>query len=149
MILQYHQGPYLQRGRGVGSVLSALFRRVTPALKMMGRQVAGSKVVRDIGGTLLNSAVQGGLNFAADALNGENLKESAATSVTTAKRELAKTIRRSIPAKVRLPSAGAAKRKTSRPVRPPAKRARTVFDEATDEDGDDDDDGGGDGSGGN
>jgi hypothetical protein len=132
MIRHYHQGPFLQRGRGIGSVLSALFSNITPVLKGLGRRAVNSGLVRNLGNTLVDSAVKGGLNFATDALSGGNLKESATTNLAAAKRELAKTIKRSIRTRRR----PAAKRPAT------AKRARNVFDAGTDS-GESDNGGGG------
>jgi hypothetical protein len=122
MIMQFHRGPYLQRGRGVGSVLAAIFRNVAPTLKFLGKRALSSDVVRNVGGTLAKSAIRGGLNFAADALNGGNLKESAAANLQTAKRELSSTVKRALKqTKAITASAASAPAPRSAPL---AKRAR-------------------------
>lgn len=135
----------MQRGRGIGNLLGSLFRSAVPAIKSLGKSIFSSNVVKDVGKSLANSAVKGGLNFAADALDGQNLKESLSSNVGEAKSALAKVLRNNAappaPAKVqkrlpkRVPRAPPPKRRR-RVTRPPPRRS--LFEE---EDDDDDSDG--------
>lgn len=88
-----HRGPYLQRGRGIGSFLSSLFRSVVPVLKTVGTNVLKSGLVKDVGRTLADSAVKGGLRLATTALDGGSLKESFGSSVSDAKRAVSQVIK--------------------------------------------------------
>jgi hypothetical protein len=139
MILQYHRGPMLQRGRGIGSVLAALVRNVTPAVAMLGKKVLSSSLVRDVGSTLANSAIQGGLNFATDALNGGNLKESANANLEAAKHEIAETVKRHRRPRVKQALPPTKRAKVTRVYRSRPGNVKSVFDEGTDDDDDDDD----------
>jgi hypothetical protein len=142
MIMQIHRGPYLQRGRGVGSVLAAVFRNtVVPTMKLLGKRAMSSDLVRSVGSTLAKSAIQGGLNFATDALNGGNLKESAVTNLAAAKRELATTVKRALKTKRAINTAASSVKRARLPHRrlPMQQRSRAstvknVFAEHTDED---------------
>lgn len=55
-------GRYMQRGHGIGSILSSLFRRILPALKFVAPHVlkAGVNVMQDVasGKTLKESAIK-------------------------------------------------------------------------------------------
>jgi hypothetical protein len=68
-----HRGRYLQRGRGVGSVLSSFFKTIFPFAKSVGRSVAKSPLTKKVLTSAKNSAIDAGLNIAADALSGENV----------------------------------------------------------------------------
>jgi hypothetical protein len=88
-----HKGPYLQRGRGIGSLLSSLFRSVVPALKTVGAKVLKSGLVRDVGKSLADSAVRSGLQLATTALDGGSMKGSLGSSITDAKRAVSQVIK--------------------------------------------------------
>ena len=103
----FHRGPYVQRGRGFGSLFSSLFRYAVPALKTLGGKIMNSSITRNVGKTLANSAMQGGLSLAADGLAGKNVGESFSKNIEKARQDVASTLR---------------KEAVSR--RPPAKRKR-------------------------
>jgi hypothetical protein len=89
-----HRGPYLQKGRGFGSMFASLFKSAVPALKLLGTRILGSSITKSIGKTLAHSALQGGLNIAADTLSGrKKLKDSFSHNVGEAKKDMAKTLR--------------------------------------------------------
>ena len=84
--MRFHSGPYIQRGRGVGSVFRAFAQFVLPALKAIGKNIISSPTVRKLGKATLKgvkrTAVDAGLNIANDALAGENIIDSIKKNVT-------------------------------------------------------------------
>jgi hypothetical protein len=88
-----HRGPYvqrgdIQRGRGIGSTLSSMFKGVIPAMKLMGHKLLESPITQKILKTAKRSAIDAGLNVAKDTLQGKNLKESLKENVATAKKSV-------------------------------------------------------------
>ncbi len=81
-----HRGPYIQRGRGLGSTLGSMFKGVIPAMQVMGRKILESPVTQKVLKTAKRSAIEAGLNLATDALEGENLNESLSKNMSTAKK---------------------------------------------------------------
>lgn len=78
---------YIQRGAGIGSFFSSIYRAVVPVLRAIG--VVGAKAVKGPVGQAVvkkakRSAMQAGLNIAEDAINGENILQSAKTNVKKA-----------------------------------------------------------------
>lgn len=130
-----HRGPYIQRGRGFGSIFSSIFRSAVPALKTLGSKILGSSITKNVGKTLAQSALQGGLSLASDALDGKNVKDSFSSNVTQARRNLAKTLRKEVAARSSVPVKSPVKRKRqpvklrvlTRPKRP--KPRKSLFDE--------------------
>lgn len=81
-----HRGPFIQRGRGLGSTLSALFKGVVPAMQVMGQKLLASPITQNFLKTAKRSALEAGLNVTSDALRGKKLKESISENLTTAKK---------------------------------------------------------------
>ena len=82
----FHRGPYIQRGRGIGGVLSSMFKSVVPALQVFGKNLLASPTTQDILKTAKQSTLQAGLNIAKDTLGGKNFGDSFKENVTTAKK---------------------------------------------------------------
>jgi hypothetical protein len=146
-----HRGQFLQRGRGLGSIFSGLFRNVLPMFSSIGRSIFGSPVVKNVGKSLLDSTVRGGLNLAADAIGGEDIKESFKKQLGSARQEVSDAVRREVqPKKLPAPEPGPGRRSRGGVPPPPRKRRKksikkkaapvSVFTERSGDDGDDDDD---------
>ena len=54
----FHRGPYIQRGRGIGGVLSSMFKSVVPALQVFGKNLLASPTTQDILKTAKQSTLQ-------------------------------------------------------------------------------------------
>jgi len=81
-----HRGPHIQRGRGIGSTLSAMFKGVLPAMQVMGKKILASPITQEVLQTAKRSAAEAGLNVVTDALQGKKVKESISKNVSTAKK---------------------------------------------------------------
>lgn len=79
-----HRGPYIQRGRGIGSTLRAMFKGVVPVMQVMGQKLMASPITKRILKTAKQSAIEAGVNVATDTLGGKNVGKSLAENVTTA-----------------------------------------------------------------
>lgn len=76
--LPYFSGTYSQRGHGIGSVFSGLFRSIWPLIKSQ---------LKDVG----KQALKSGINIAADVVDGKSFKESVKHQVPEGIKEFAKT----------------------------------------------------------
>lgn len=94
--MNFHSGPRFQRGRGLGSIFSALFRSLRPLASMglkAGKRILNSDIVKNIGSTALDATKDAVKNIAVDLLEGKNIKESANQQLEEAKSKLAQTLR--------------------------------------------------------
>lgn len=92
----YHVGPRVQRGKGLGSLLGALFRGFAPVAKLglkVGKSIAASPLARKIGESAMDIAKTSAVKLAADMVEGRNLKESAQEELNTARQRIASTLR--------------------------------------------------------
>jgi hypothetical protein len=87
-----HRGPYIQRGRGIGSSLTAMFKGAIPALKLFGEKIIQSPVTKEIVKTAKRSALDAGLNVASDLLKGKKIKQSVSENVDTAKKAVTNSL---------------------------------------------------------
>jgi len=94
--MNYHSGARLQRGRGLGSLFSGLFRGFAPIARMglqAGKKLLTSDFVKNIG----RSALEGGKTIlkdvAADLIEGNNVEENAQKNLQEARKKIAGTIR--------------------------------------------------------
>lgn len=83
-----HRGPYIQRGRGIGSSLTAMFKDVVPALKLIGEKVIQSPVTKEI----VKAGKRAAIDVATDVLRGKKLKSSISENVDTAKKAVSKSL---------------------------------------------------------
>jgi hypothetical protein len=72
----FHRGAYHQRGRGLGSMFAGLARTVFPILKSLGKSIISSPTTKEILKSAKKSAINAGLDLAADTLSGKNIKQS-------------------------------------------------------------------------
>ena len=85
-----------QRGEGLGDIFSSLFEKIIPAAKRTIKNIATSKIVKEGGKQLLDSAINIATNVAADALDGNKpVKESLDDNLKAAKKSIASSIRNS------------------------------------------------------
>lgn len=94
--MNYHSGARIQRGRGLGSLFSGLFRGFAPIARMglqAGKKLLTSDFVKNIG----KSALEGGKTIlkdvAADLIEGNNVEERAQKNLQEARKKIAGTIR--------------------------------------------------------
>ncbi len=85
-------GPYRQRGRGLGSILSSLFRSIIPVASKVGKSILRSPVTKNIARAARDAAIEGAMDVAADTLRGENVGTSLVKSLDTAKGRVADAI---------------------------------------------------------
>ena len=89
----YTGGYREQRGRGIfGTIfrgLGSLFRRAAP----LAKRALHSKIVKDVAATALEHGAAGAAEMAADAVQGINPKESIERQLTSARKDIASTIR--------------------------------------------------------
>lgn len=92
----FHSGPRFQRGRGLGSLFSGLFRALRPLATMglkFGKKILTSDAAKSIGSAALDMGKDVVKNVAVDLLEGKNIKESAAEQLNEVKSKLAETLR--------------------------------------------------------
>ena len=96
----YHSGARIQRGRGIGSILSGLFRSVLPAVSRAGlrtaKRIVQSDVAKDIGRQMKDVAARSAVNMTLDTLEGKNVGESLQNQLNSAKKEISSSLRKSI-----------------------------------------------------
>jgi hypothetical protein len=86
----------MQRGRGIGSLFSGLFRSLKPLASMglkVGKRILNSDIAKKVGSTALEFGKEALTNVAADVLEGKNFKDSANEQLADAKARLAQTLR--------------------------------------------------------
>ena len=85
-----------QTGEGLGNIFSSLFRKIVPAAGRAIKKIATSKIVKEGGKKLLNSAINVAANVAADVLEGDKpIKQSLDDNLDMAKKSIASSIRNS------------------------------------------------------
>jgi len=94
--MRYHEGPRIQRGRGIGAIFSAIARGFAPIAKLglrAGRSLLANPLVRKVGQSALDIAKQSAVNLTADLVDGKNMKESAQNELQNARNKIASTLR--------------------------------------------------------
>ena len=85
-----------QTGEGLGDIFSSLFQKIIPAAKRTIKNIASSKIVKEGGKQLLQSAIDVAANVAADVLDGDKpIKQSLDDNLNMAKKSIASSIRNS------------------------------------------------------
>jgi hypothetical protein len=152
--MQFHRNPYLQRGSGIGSIFSGLFRAAVPVLSSVGKSLFGSDAAKAVGKSIADTALRSGLSLAGDALSGQNVGDAFKKHLGVARQEVAQAVRAGVGRPQQsITAAATGKKKRKKPSRPPAKsktkkkkkgrKPVSVFsndDEEDDEDEDDEDD---------
>ena len=96
MSLNFHDGARFQRGRGIGSLLSGLFRFLKPMASMglnVGKKVLSSDLARKLGNTAIDIGKSAATNIAVDLLEGKAFKETATDQINDAKKAIATTLK--------------------------------------------------------
>ena len=96
MSLNFHEGVRFQRGRGIGSIFSGLFRFLRPLASMglkVGKKVLTSDIAKKLGNTALDIGKSAATNIAVDMLEGKAFKDTAADQITDAKKAIATTLK--------------------------------------------------------
>jgi len=94
--MQFHTGPRFQRGRGIGSLFSGLFRSLKPLASMglqFGKKIINSDIAKKVGSSALEYGKSALKNMAVDVLEGKSLKDSANEQLADAKAKIAQTLR--------------------------------------------------------
>ena len=84
----------VQRGRGIGSILSSIFRKIAPFAKTIlniGRKAAATKPVQEVLKSAKKEALKTGVQIADDALKGKNIKDSIKSNAGIAAKSVAQT----------------------------------------------------------
>lgn len=95
-MIAFHSGPRYQRGRGLGSLFSGLFRSLKPLASMglqAGKKFFQSDIVKNIGSKALQMGTEAAKNIAVDLLEGKSLKESTNNQINDAKMQLAQALK--------------------------------------------------------
>lgn len=96
MNYQYHSGYRLQKGKGLGSMFSGLFRSLKPLATMglaVGKKFLSSDLVKNIASGATSFAKDAAKNVIVDVLAGKSLGESAGEQLTKAKDLISQTLR--------------------------------------------------------
>ena len=89
----YITGPYIQSGKGFGSLFVKAFAKVIPVVKSFASKLLGLPITKQLATTAKNAALTQGGNFVADVLEGKNVKDSGNKAFTGVKKAFAKDIR--------------------------------------------------------
>lgn len=95
-MLNFYVGPRNQKGRGIGSLFSGLFRSLSPIAnyaKSAFRSFANSDLAKNLASVALDSGKDFAKNIAADFLEGNDISETAKNQLNQAKSKIAQTIR--------------------------------------------------------
>ena len=83
-----------QTGEGLGNIFSSIFRKIIPVAGHTIKKIASSKLAKQGGKKLLDSAINVATNVAADVLDGKKpMKESLDDNLNLAKKSIASSIR--------------------------------------------------------
>lgn len=110
--MNYHVGPYYQRGRGIGNILGKLFRSAVPIISSIGKSIVTSPITKNLVTAGKKAAIDTGLNVVTDVIEGRNVGESIRENVGQARQRLAQNLRES--RAKRAPKRKAAPKKTKR-----------------------------------
>ena len=81
-----------QRGKGIGSILSSIFRAVVPVASKIGQSILKSPVTRGVLQSAKDSALAAAADLATDALRGNDIKEGLQRNLEKAKHRVADVI---------------------------------------------------------
>ena len=87
-----YRGVYHQKGNGVGSILSGLFRLLTPFIKRGAKAALRSQPVQRALKTAKRSAIKTAATAASDLIAGQNPKKNARLNLQQATRNIEKAI---------------------------------------------------------
>lgn len=90
------QGYYLQRGRGVGGVLSSLYNKLLPIATNVGEKLLTSPEAKSTLDTVASSALDAGINIVLDKVKNRNKGTSLKTNLTQAKTEIESAVKSNV-----------------------------------------------------
>jgi len=82
----------VQRGRGIGNLLSSFFKSFIPSLKTLGGEISSTPVVQNVLKTVKDSAKDAGINLASDIVHGNNPVDSIKSNLDLAKKKILHTL---------------------------------------------------------
>jgi hypothetical protein len=82
----------MQKGHGVGSVLSSIFRNLLPVVKRVGTAIAKSPITKRVGKAAAKAALGGGIEIVSDALRGQSSKSGVKQTLKRAGRTIADSL---------------------------------------------------------
>ena len=94
--MNFHEGLRYQRGSGIGSFLSGMFRSLKPLARMglsLGKRFMGSDMAKTLGNTALDIGKQSATNVITDLLEGVPLRETAQNQLEQAKSKISTAIK--------------------------------------------------------
>ena len=94
--MNIHRGPFIQRGRGLGSLLSSLFKSVIPVASRVGKKIISSPITSNALKATKDAAIEGGLQIAVDALKGKSMEETMQHQLESAKKKVSKALEKGI-----------------------------------------------------
>jgi len=97
--MNYHSGNRIQRGRGIGSMFSGLFRMLKPfAVKGLnfGKKILASDTAKKIGSSVLDIGKNAAKDVLVDVLEGKNFVDSSSEKLQNAKSQIAETLAQNI-----------------------------------------------------
>lgn len=119
------RGFYLQRGRGVGGVLSSLYSKLLPIAKNVGEKLLASPEAESTIEAVTGSAINAGLNIILDKAANRNKGRILKTNLTVAKNEMEEAVKTNVKKAVKR-SIGEVLSKGK-----PKRRVRDVFDDTS------------------
>lgn len=118
---------YSQHGRGIGSILSSVFRKILPFAKTIlgiGRKAVNSKTGQSVIKSAKNEALKTGIQVADDALKGRNIGESIKRNAKSAGKNIANTALKEAESLLGNPPPSKIKKKIS--IKPRSKKKRRL-----------------------
>jgi hypothetical protein len=85
----YHVGPRIQSGYGFGSFLSNIFKSIFG----IGKKIATSSIGKEVINAAKDATLSTSVNVIADAIKGDNVKESIGQNLTEARDTVSKALK--------------------------------------------------------
>ena len=123
-----------QQGEGLGSFVTSIFKKIIPMAAKTVKNIAGSKIAKNAGRQLADSAITGLTNVASDVIAGDKtLNESFSDELSNARKEISTAIKKSNRKRARdqpiKTSADKKKRGRTKTALKRKKMRRSVFDD--------------------
>lgn len=115
-----HQGPLLQRGRGIGSLFRGVSRYLVPFFSSTAKKLVQSPAARSIARDLKKQTIASGVGLARDVLAGKSVKAGIKSAGKQIQARAAKTVGKQLDRA----TAGKKKRPSSAGKSPLPKRAK-------------------------
>lgn len=106
--MSVHRGPLIQRGRGIGTVLSRAFKYLVPLVTKGAKAIFSSPVTREIASTAKNEAVKAGVGALSDVIAGKDVRPALKKAVAGTRKKTAQILRSSV---------------TKKAIKPPKRKA--------------------------